>query len=279
MRMPYVTVGEENSGGIEIYYEDHGRGEPVVLIHDFPLNGHSWEKQVLPLLGAGHRVITYDRRGFGESSQPAFGYDYDSFAQDLNVLMEKLDLRGATLVGFSMGTGEVTRYLSNHGSERVSKAALLAPIPPFLLKTPGNPAGVDRSVFDGFKESIVSDRPAFMKAFLDDFYNVDVLGGKRVSEQAWQLSFNVAVRASARGTLDCVDAWLTDFRADMPRIDVPTLVVQGTEDRILPIDSTGRRLPALIEDVRYVEVEGGPHNIPWTHAEDVNRSLLGFLAG
>lgn len=275
--MPYVTVGEENSGRIEIYYEDHGRGEPVVLIHGFPLNGHSWEKQVLPLLGAGHRVITYDRRGFGDSSHPAFGYDYDSFAQDLNVLMEKLVLRRATLVGFSMGTGEVARYLSNHGSERVSKAALLAPIPPFLLRTPGNPAGVDRSVFDGFKESIVSDRPAFMKAFLDDFYNVDVLGGKRVSEQAWQLSFNVAVGASARGTLDCVDAWLTDFRADLPRIDVPTLVVQGTEDRILPIDSTGRRLPALIEDVSYVEVEGGPHNIPWTHAEDVNRTLLGFL--
>lgn len=233
---------------------------------------------MLPLLGAGHRVITYDRRGFGDSSQPAFGYDYDSFAQDLNVLMKKLDLRSAALVGFSMGTGEVTRYLSNHGSERVSKAALLAPIPPFLLKTPNNPAGVDRSVFDGFKERIVSDRPAYMKAFLDDFYNVDVPGSKRVSEQAWQLSFNVAVRASAKGTLDCVDAWLTDFRADMPRIDVPTLVVQGTEDRILPIDSTGRRLPVLIEDVRYAEVEGGPHNILWTHSEDVNRALLGFLA-
>ncbi len=276
--MPYVTVGEENSGGIEIYYEDHGRGEPVVLIHGFPLSGHSWEKQVLPLLGAGHRVITYDRRGFGNSSRPAFGYDYDSLAQDLNVLMERLDLRGAALVGFSMGTGEVARYLSNHGSERVSKAALLAPIPPFLLKTPDNPEGVDRSVFDGLKESIVSDRPAYMKVFLDDFYNVDVLGGERVSEQAWQLSFNVAVSASAKGTLACVDAWLTDFRADLPRIDVPTLVVQGTEDRILPVDSTGRRLPALIEDVRYVEIEGGPHNIPWTHAEEVNRALLGFLA-
>lgn len=276
--MPYVTVGQENSGEIEIYYEDHGRGKPAVLIHGFPLNGHSWEKQVLPLLRTGHRVITYDRRGFGDSSRPAFGYDYDSLAQDLNVLIEKLDLRSATLVGFSMGTGEVTRYLSNHGSERVSKAALLAPIPPFLLKTPDNPAGVDRSVFDGFKESIVSDRPAYIKAFLDDFYNVGVIGSRRVSEQAWQLSFNVAVGASAKGTLDCVDAWLTDFRADMPRIDVPTLVVQGTEDRILPIDSTGRRLPALIEDVRYVEVEGGPHNILWTHAEDVNRALLGFLA-
>lgn len=276
--MPYVTVGEENSGAIEIYYEDHGRGEPVVLIHGFPLSGHFWEKQVWPLLDAGHRVIAYDRRGFGDSSRPAFGYDYDSFAQDLDILMETLDLRDATLVGFSMGTGEVTRYLSNHGSERVGKAALLAPIPPFLLKTPDNPVGVDRSVFEGIKKSIVADRPAYMKEFLDDVYNVDVLGGERISEQAWQLSFNVAVGASAKGTHDCVDAWLTDFRADLPRIDVPTLVVQGTEDRILPIDSTGRRLPDLIGDLRCIEVEGGPHNIGWTHPEEVNRALLGFLA-
>jgi non-heme chloroperoxidase len=276
--LPYVTVGEENSGAIEIYYEDHGRGEPVVLIHGFPLSGHFWEKQVWPLLDAGHRVIAYDRRGFGDSSRPAFGYDYDSFAQDLDILMETLDLRDATLVGFSMGTGEVTRYLSNHGSERVGKAALLAPIPPFLLKTPDNPEGVDRSVFEGIKKSIVADRPAYMKEFLDDVYNVDVLGGERISEQAWQLSFNVAVGASAKGTHDCVDAWLTDFRADLPRIDVPTLVVQGTEDRILPIDSTGRRLPDLIGDLRCIEVEGGPHNIGWTHPEEVNRALLGFLA-
>ena len=275
--MPYVTVGEENSGAIEIYYEDHGRGEPVVLIHGFPLSGHFWEKQVWPLLDAGHRVIAYDRRGFGDSSRPAFGYDYDSFAQDLDILMETLDLRDATLVGFSMGTGEVTRYLSNHGSERVGKAALLAPIPPFLLKTPDNPEGVDRSVFEGIKKSIVADRPAYMKEFLDDVYNVDVLGGERISEQAWQLSFNVAVGASAKGTHDCVDAWLTDFRADLPRIDVPTLVVQGTEDRILPIDLTGRRLPDLIGDLRCIEVEGGPHNIGWTHPEEVNRALLGFL--
>jgi non-heme chloroperoxidase len=275
--MPHVTVGAENSGSIEIYYEDHGTGSPVVLIHGFPLNGASWEKQVPVLLDAGYRVITYDRRGFGKSSQPAIGYDYDTFTQDLNALMAKLDLRDVALVGFSMGTGEVTRYLGTYGSDRVRQAALLGPIPPFLLKTDDNPEGVDQSVFDGFKAAIVADRPAFMKTFLDSFYNVDKLRGTRISDQAWQMSWNVSVIASAIGTLACVDTWLTDFRADLPEIDVPTLVVQGTEDRILPIDATGRRLPGLIEDVRFVEVEGGPHNIGWTHPQEVNDALLDFL--
>ena len=275
--MPYATVGSENSGSIEIYYEDHGAGSPVVLIHGFPLNGASWEKQVPALLGAGHRVITYDRRGFGKSSQPTIGYEYDTFAEDLNTLMTKLDLRDTTLVGFSMGTGEVTRYLGTYGSDRVRKAALLGPIPPFLLKTDDNPEGVDQSVFDGIKAAIVADRPAFMKSFLDNFYNVDKLGGTRISDQAWQMSWNVGVTASAIGTLACVTTWLTDFRADLPKIDVPTLVVQGTEDRILPIDSTGRRLPGLIKDVRLVEVPEGPHNIGWTHHEEVNDALLDFL--
>jgi non-heme chloroperoxidase len=222
-------------------------------------------------------VITYDRRGFGKSSQPAVGYDYDTFTQDLNTLMTKLDLRDVTLVGFSMGTGEVTRYLGTYGSDRVRKAALLGPIPPFLLKTDDNPEGVDKSVFDGLEAAIVADRPAFMKSFLDNFYNVDKLRGTRISDQAWQLSFNVGVSASAIGTLACVPTWLTDFRADLPKIDVPTLVVQGTEDRILPIDSTGRRLPGLIEDVRLVEVQGGPHNIGWTHPQEVNDALMDFL--
>ncbi|MEZ0075160.1 alpha/beta fold hydrolase [Planotetraspora sp. GP83] len=275
--MPYVTVGTENSGDIEIYYEDHGEGQPVVLIHGFPLSGHSWEKQVLVLLDAGYRVITYDRRGFGDSSQPAVGYDYDTFAADLNALMEELDLRDTVLTGFSMGTGEVTRYLANHGSGRVSKAALLAPVPPYLLKTDDNPEGVDKGVFDGIQQAIVADRPAYLKSFLDDFYNVDKLLGSRISNEAWQLSWNVAVGASAKGTLDCVQAWLTDFRGDLARNDVPTLVVQGDEDRILPIDSTGRRLPSLIRNVKYVEIPGGPHNIAWTHHEEVNHALLDFL--
>jgi non-heme chloroperoxidase len=276
--VPYVTVGAENSGDIEIYYEDHGSGTPVVLIHGFPLDGHSWERQVGPLLQAGYRVVTYDRRGFGASSQPTVGYDYDTFAADLDTLMETLDLRDAALVGFSMGTGEVTRYLGAHGSERVRRAVLLAPVPPFLLKTEDNPGGVDQSVFDGIMAAIVADRPAYLKEFLDDFSNVDVLGPERISERAWQMSWNVAVAASAYGTLACVPTWLTDFRGDLPRIDVPVLVVQGTADRILPIDATGRRLPALLRDVRFREIPDGPHNIAWTHHDEVNKALLDFLA-
>ncbi len=275
--MPYISVGVENSGSIELYYEDHGSGKPVVLIHGYPLRGSSWERQVPVLLDGGYRVITYDRRGFGSSSQPTVGYDYDTFAADLHALMEKLDLHDTTLVGFSMGTGEVTRYLGTYGSKRVSKAALLGPIPPFLLKTDDNPQGVPQSVFDGLMAAIKKDRYAYFKQFFDNFYNVDKLGGTRISDEAWRASFQIAVGASAYATLACVPTWLTDFRKDLPKIDVPTLVVQGTEDRILPIDATGRRLPALIEGVKYTEIEGGPHNIGWTHPDEVNRALLDFL--
>jgi non-heme chloroperoxidase len=275
--MPYISVGEENSGLIDIYYEDHGSGQPVVLIHGFPLSGASWEKQVPALLDAGHRVITYDRRGFGKSSQPTVGYDYDTFAGDLKTLMDELDLQDTVLTGFSMGTGEVTRYLSTYGSERVSKAVLFGPIPPFLLQTEDNPKGVPGEVFEGFKQAIRADRPAYQKSFLDSFNNVDVFHGTRISDQAWQQQFIVAVGASAIGTVRCVDTWLTDFRDDLPKIDVPVLVMQGSEDRILPPDSTGRRLSDLIEDVRYLEVDKGPHNIGWTHPEEVNAALLGFI--
>jgi non-heme chloroperoxidase len=275
--MPYISVGEENSGLIDIYYEDHGSGQPVVLIHGFPLSGASWEKQVPALLDAGHRVITYDRRGFGKSSQPTVGYDYDTFAGDLKTLMDELDLQDTVLTGFSMGTGEVTRYLSTYGSERVSKAVLFGPIPPFLLQTDDNPKGVPGELFEGFKQAIRDDRPAYQKSFLDNFNNVDVFHGTRISDQAWQQQFIVAVGASAIGTLRCVDTWLTDFRYDLPKIDVPVLVMQGSEDRILPPDSTGRRLSDLIEDVRYLEVDKGPHNIGWTHPDEVNAALLGFI--
>jgi non-heme chloroperoxidase len=275
--MPFVTVGGENSASIDLYYEDHGSGRPVVLIHGFPLSGASWEKQLPVLLAAGHRVITYDRRGFGKSSQPAEGYDYDTFAGDLSTLMEELDLHDTTLVGFSMGTGEVTRYLSTYGSSRVRRATLLGPIPPFLLLTDDNPEGVEKKVFDQIMAAIVADRPAYLKDFLDNFYNVDTFRGTRVSDQAWQMSWNVAVDASPVATLACVPTWLTDFRDDLPSIDVPVLVVQGTEDRILPIDASGRRLPPLIRDITYLEIEGGPHNIPWTHPNEVNGALLEFL--
>jgi non-heme chloroperoxidase len=272
-----VKVGTENGNDINLYYEDHGSGPPVVLIHGYPLNGRSWEKQLPMLLESGYRVIAYDRRGAGWSSQPTVGYDYETFTADLAALMEKLDLRDAILVGFSMGTGEVVRYLGKYGSGRVRKAVLLAPLAPFLLKTADNPEGVDKSVFDGIKSAIVADRYAYLKQFFDDFYNVDKFAGTRISEQAWQASFQVGVTGSPYGTYACVDTWLTDFRDDVGKIDVPVLVMQGTEDRILPYASTGKRLPPLMKDVRLVPVDAGPHNIGWTHADEVNRELLGFL--
>jgi non-heme chloroperoxidase len=276
--MPRITVGTENDAAIEIHYEDHGSGRPIVMIHGYPLDGNSWERQERVLLPAGYRVITYDRRGFGRSSQPTVGYDYDTFAADLNALLDHLALDDVVLVGFSMGTGEVTRYLGKFGSGRVRKAAMLGVIPPFLLKTDDNPDGVDGQVFEGIKSAIVSDRYAYFKDFLDNFYNVDKLAPDRISEQAWQASFNLAASASPYATYACVDTWLTDFRGDLPKIDIPTLVVHGTEDRILPYDATAPRLPGLIADMNLVTVEGGPHNIAWTHPDEVNKALLEFLA-
>ena len=275
--MPTITVGRENSSDIEIYYEDHGAGQPVVLIHGYPLSGRAWDRQVPVLLEAGHRVITYDRRGFGKSSQPATGYDYDTFAADLNMLLEHLDLRDAVLVGHSMGTGEVTRYLTSYGSARAARGVLVAPIPPFLLQTPDNPDGVPQSLFDGFAQAAAADTPAWMKGFLDNFYNIDTLGGTLVSDQAYQASWNIAVTASATAAVACIPTWTTDFRDDLPKIDVPMLVLQGDADQVLPIDKTGKRLPALLNDVKLVVIEGGPHAIPWTHAAQVNTALLGFL--
>jgi non-heme chloroperoxidase len=277
--MPKVTVGQENNADIEIYYEDHGTGQPVVLIHGYPLDGHSWEKQERVLLEAGHRVVAYDRRGFGQSSQPSVGYDYDTFAADLNTLLEHLDLTDVVLTGFSMGTGEVTRYLGSYGSARVSRAVLLAAIPPFLLKTDDNPEGVDQSAFDGIKAAVIADRPAYFKDFLDNFYNVDQYAGTRISDQAWQNSFIVAAGASPHAAHDSVDSWLTDFRGDLPKFDVPTLLVHGDADRILPYEATAKRLPGMIENLEFVTVEGGPHNIAWTHPEEVNEALLRFIRG
>ena len=278
--MAYVTVGQENSAPIELYYEDHGAGRPVVLIHGFPLSGRSWEKQISALLGAGYRVVAYDRRGFGKSSQPTVGYDYDTFAADLNGLMEALDLRDATLVGFSMGTGEVARYLGTYGSGRVAQAAFLASIPPFLPKATDNPNGVDRSVFDGIEAAIRQDRLAYLSAFYEAFYNLDESLGSRISEEVVRDSWNVAAGASPFATLACVATWLTDFRGDLPKVDVPALVLHGDADRILPISATGG--PILAETLpgsRLVVVEGGPHGLLWTHAEEVNRALLDFVSG
>jgi non-heme chloroperoxidase len=275
--MPRVTVGRENSADIEIHYEDHGAGQPVVLIHGYPLSGRAWDRQVPALLEAGHRVITYDRRGFGQSSQPAVGYDYDTFAADLAALLDHLDLWDAVLVGHSMGTGEVTRFLATYGSRRVAKGVLVAPIPPFLLQTSDNPNGVPQSVFDGFIEAAQADTPAWMKGFLDNFYNVETLRGTLISDQAYQTSWNLATTASAVAAVACIPTWATDFRADLPKLDVPILVVQGDADQVLPLDKTGKRLPSLVDDVQLVVIEGGPHAIPWTHADQVNGALLDFL--
>jgi non-heme chloroperoxidase len=276
--MPYITVGKENSGNIDLYYEDHGSGEPVVLIHGYPLSGASWEKQVPVLLAAGRRVITYDRRGFGKSSQPAVGYKYDTFAEDLHKLVTQLELRDFALAGFSMGGGEVARYFGKYGSKGVSKAVFISSVPPYLLKTPDNPEGVDGSVFDGIEKAVAADRYAFFTGFFKNFYNTDLLLGKRVSEETIQSNWNVAAGSSATASLASVAAWHEDFRQDLTRIDVPTLVMHGDADRILPIGASGLRTAKLIAGARLLVVKDGPHCITWTHAEEVNRELVNFLA-
>jgi len=275
--MPYAKVGRENSSDVELYYEDHGSGKPVVLIHGYPLSGASWEKQVPVLLDAGYRVITYDRRGFGKSSQPTTGYDYDTFAGDLHRLVVQLKLHDFALVGFSMGGGEVARYLGKYGSNDVSKAVIISGVPPYLLKTADNEEGVDPSVFEGIQKAVIADRYAFFTGFFKNFYNTDLLLGKRVSEQAVQASWNIAASSSATASLACVPTWHEDFREDLARINVPTLVVQGDADRILPITATGLRSAKLIKGARQLVVKDGPHCITWTHAEEVNAALLSFL--
>ena len=275
--MNYLNVGKENSTNIDVYYEDHGTGKPVVLIHGWPLSLRSWEKQVPALMDAGYRVIAYDRRGFGDSSKPVSGYNYDILAEDLHKIITKLNLRDVMLVGFSMGGGEVARYLSKYGTERVSKAVFMAAIPPFLLKTPDNPEGMDGSIFDGIKKAVIADRPAYLSDFFSNFYNVDVLRGKKISDEVVRLSWNIGAGASPKGTLDCVSAWLTDFRADLKRINVPVLIMHGDADRILPLAATGKRVPEFIKGSRLVVIQGAPHGRNWTHAEEINRELLAFL--
>jgi non-heme chloroperoxidase len=276
--MPFVTVGQENSTPIEIYYEDHGSGRPVVLIHGFPLSGRAWERQERALIAAGHRVITYDRRGFGKSSQPSVGYDYDTFASDLDQLITHLDLTDFDMAGHSMGGGEIARYLGRYGTARVRRAAIVSGIPPYLLKTADNPeGGADESVFDGIQKAILDDRLAFMTGWNQNFYNLDQNLGKRISEEAVRDAWNTAVAASPAGTAACVPTWGTDFRADLPKIDIPVLVLHGTEDRVLPIAATGPRTHALIPSSEYAAIEGAPHGLCWTHAEEVNAHLIRFF--
>ena len=275
--MPYVTVGKENFGDIQLHYEDHGSGDPVVLIHGYPLSGASWEKQVPVLLEAGQRVITYDRRGFGKSSQPTTGYNYDTFAEDLHKLVTHLKLRNFALVGFSMGGGEVARYIGKHGPKGVSKAVIIGGVPPYLLKTSDNPVGVDGSVFEGIQKAVAADRYAFFTEFFKNFFNTDVFLGKRISEQAVQASWNVAASASAIASLACVPTWHEDFRNDLTRIDVPTLVIHGDADRIVPIKASGEKTAKLVKGARLVAIKDGPHAVSWTHADEVNTELVNFL--
>jgi non-heme chloroperoxidase len=273
----FIKVGQENSTSIELYYEDHGSGAPVVLIHGWPLNGDAWEKQTTALLAAGHRVITYDRRGFGRSSKPAIGYNYDTFANDLDAVLCALDLSGVSLVGHSMGTGEITRYIGKFGTKRLRKAVLIGTLGPYLVKAPDNPEGIDASVFNGIQAGIKADRPATIMQFLKNFYSVGGADGKLVSDLAIQANWTVAIGASPVGTLACVDAWLEDFRKDISRNDLPTMIVHGDDDHILPADVTSRRQAKMIKDVKYVEIKGGSHGLLWTHAEEINAALVEFL--
>ncbi|GAA3908267.1 alpha/beta fold hydrolase [Microbacterium invictum] len=279
--MAYITVGTENSADIDIFYTDQGpaSGQPVVLIHGFPLNGESWGKQQAALLDAGHRVIAYDRRGFGASSKTGSGYDYDTFAADLHALIEDLDLHEAILVGFSMGTGEIARYLSRYGSARVAKAAFLGSLEPYLLVTDDNPDGAGpQEFFDGIAQSVREDRYAFIAGFFKDFYNLDENLGSRISQEALDASVAIATQAGNAAIAAAPLTWPTDFRADIPAIDVPTLIVHGTADNILPIDKTARKFTDLVPgEVTYVEIEGAPHGLLWTHGDEVNEALLSFL--
>jgi non-heme chloroperoxidase len=278
--VPFVKVGSENSADIEIHYRDHGSGRPIVLIHGYPLDGNSWERQEWALLQAGYRCISYDRRGFGKSSQPTTGYDYDTFAADTKAVLDHLALgEDVVLAGFSMGTGEVTRYLGKYGSSGVSKAALFGVIPPFLLQTDDNPKGVPGEVFEGIKQQVLADRYKWFDDFFANFYNTDVLAPERIGDAALRGSFQVAAGASPYASYACVDTWLTDFREDLPKIDIPTLVVHGTADRILPFESTAARLrdEKLIADLTFAEIPNGPHNVGWTFPDECNKALLDFL--
>ncbi|GAA3328951.1 MULTISPECIES: alpha/beta fold hydrolase [Paeniglutamicibacter] len=278
--MGFISVGNENSTSIDLYYEDQGQGQPVVLIHGYPLNGHSWERQTRVLLDAGFRVITYDRRGFGQSSKVGTGYDYDTFASDLNTVLETLDLNDVILVGFSMGTGELARYVSTFGHKRVAKLAFLASLEPFLVQRDDNPEGVPQEVFDGIVETAQGDRFAWFTSFFSDFYNLDDTLGSRISQEVVTANWNTAVSSAPVAAYAVVSSWIEDFRADVAAVAAsgkPALILHGTADNILPIDATARRFRKLLPEADYVEIDGAPHGLLWTHAAEVNAALLAFV--
>ena len=276
--MSTVTVGTDNGTPVELHYEDYGTGKPVVLIHGWPLSARSWESQMLALIEAGHRVVAYDRRGFGTSSQPWGGYDYDTFAADLNALMEHLDLKEATLVGFSMGGGEVVRYIAKYGTARVAKAVLAAAVPPYLYKSADNPdGGLDDATIASFESGVKSDRIAFLDQFSKGFFSAG--GELKVSEFQRQYALNLAEVASPKGTLDCIAAFgRTDFREDLKKVTVPTLVIHGDSDGVVPFEVSGKRSAAAIPNSELVLIKDGPHGINASHSQEFNAALLAFLA-
>jgi non-heme chloroperoxidase len=274
----YITVGTENSTDIELSYTDQGSGQPVVLIHGFPGSSESWGKQQVALLGAGFRVIAYDRRGYGASTKTGEGFDMDTFAADLNAVIEDLDLHDAVLVGFSMGTGEVSRYLTRYGSERVAKAVFISSLQPYLLVTDDNPGGAGpQDFFDGVSASLREDRYGFLGGFLKDYFSVDENLGSRISQEAIDATLQMANQAGSTALAATPLTWPTDFRGDIPHITVPAMIVHGTGDRILPIDVTGRRFKELLPDATYLELQGAPHGLYWTHGAELNEALLAFL--
>ncbi len=276
--MATIPVGQENSTPIELYYEDHGSGPVVVLLHGWPVDSRSWEPQLHPLLQAGFRVVMYDRRGFGRSSRPTTGYDFDTLAADLDTVLTHLDLRDVALVGFSLGTGELARYVGKHGTERLASCVFIESLAPSFAKSEDNPWGVDPAGVAGVQEAILNDRFTWLSGLIGDFLNLDDYLGKRVSEEAVRAMWNAGAEASPVATRACVDGWLEDFSADIERVDVPALILHGTADRILSLEGHGRRLHAALPSARYVEIDGGPHVQCLTHAPEVNRELLAFLA-
>jgi non-heme chloroperoxidase len=276
--MTTLLVGTESKSPIELHYEDYGTGKPVVLIHGWPLSGRSWENQVPALVEAGHRVITYDRRGFGTSSQPWGGYDYDTFAADLNTLLTHLDLREVTLVGFSMGGGEVVRYLSTYGDERVSKAVLASAVPPFLYKSADHPEGaLDDATINSFLEALTKDRLAFLDGFTTNFFSA--AGEIKVSQTQKEYARDIAAFASPKGTHDCIIAFgKTDFRDDLAKVKVPTLIIHGDSDAIVPFEASGKLSAKAIAGSELVVIKGGPHGINASHAKEFNEALVAFLA-
>ncbi|CAA9267730.1 MAG: Non-heme chloroperoxidase [uncultured Blastococcus sp.] len=276
--MGTVTVGQENTTPIDLYYEDHGSGPAVVLLAGWPLDGRSWEPQLHPLLAAGYRVITYDRRGFGRSSRPTVGYDFDSLAADLDAVLTELDLRDAVVVGFSLGTGELIRYVGRHGTDRLRAAVIIESLAPSFAKSDDNPTGVDAAGVAGVQDAILADRYAWLTGLVNDLLNLDENRGTRVSDDTARALWNAGAEAGGYATWACPPGWLEDFSSDIKSIDVPTLIVHGTADRILPIEGQGRRLHAALPDARYVEIDGGPHLLGVTHAAELTRELLGFLS-